>query len=400
MGVAIRQLEDHPISACRAAPAHGRVPELDGLRGLAIALVFVAHVLQPPPASVGPVLRTIYRVAHNGVLGVDLFFVLSGFLITGILLEAKGGVGYFYRFYARRAVRILPLYYGIVLALVLWPRSGVAPLQAWYWLHATNWWMGFHPAVDLPNATSHFWSLAIEEQFYLVWPLVVWWLTPRQVLRVAAYLCGIAFLVRVGLVWQGFPYRTLRTVTVTAWDPLAVGAMLAVVARDPASWRRLASPAASIMVLAVLILLTLEVLYPFGTPQHRFAMPLQTTATAAGFGALLVHTMSGRFGRMIILVPIRWLGRVSYGVYVFHFFVVATVLDVWPRVPATPWAFLLHQLALFLAIGGLTCGLAALSWRYYERPLLALRRFVPMPTGVSSSAELGAPRTPTRAARS
>src|SRR3954447_8838430 len=132
-----------------------RQPSLDGLRGLAVLLVMASHFLAGSLASIGWV-------------GVDLFFVLSGYLITSVLRESRG-LG---RFYCRRAFRILPLYYLAVLVAVL-ASPTVRTTQAWYWLHGAHWLFALRPGAYV-GGTFHFWSLGIEEQFYLAWPLVVW----------------------------------------------------------------------------------------------------------------------------------------------------------------------------------------------------------------------------------
>ena len=139
-----------------------RIKELDGVRGIAILLVLLHHF--EPPAGLP---TAIVAGAYLGWSGVDLIFVLSGFLITGILLDTRDSPNYFTTFYARRALRILPLYF---LTTLIYFRLEPNPLERWFWSHLSNWKSAF--GQDVP-ALSHFWSLAVEEQFYLVWPLVV-----------------------------------------------------------------------------------------------------------------------------------------------------------------------------------------------------------------------------------
>ena len=158
------------------------IPALDGIRGLAILLVLLCHF--PLYGDMQPTIfidKLFYAMTRAGWCGVDLFFVLSGFLITGILYDAKGSRFFFRNFYMRRCLRIFPLYYG-VLAVFFVIVPFVLPLgrnyelflkdQAWYWSYLTNikiaieGWPKFY-------ALAHFWSLAVEEQFYFVWPFVV-----------------------------------------------------------------------------------------------------------------------------------------------------------------------------------------------------------------------------------
>ena len=163
-----------------ANPLSGHLPGLDGVRGLAILMVMAVHFVgDATPHNLAE--RVAVKLGNYGVLGVDLFFVLSGFLITGLLLDAKGDPHYFRNFYARRTLRIFPLYYAVLaLLLLVLPRVIALPLaldesrmhQAWLWTYTANFFIAAKASWALPYV-SHFWSLAIEEHFYLVWPLVV-----------------------------------------------------------------------------------------------------------------------------------------------------------------------------------------------------------------------------------
>src|SRR3954464_13470573 len=173
------------------------IPALDGLRGLAIILVLLFH-FTPEGGGSTPIGHMMRWVSQLGWCGVDLFFVLSGFLITGILFDARGSANYFKNFYMRRVLRIFPLYYGVLIVVFL-----VVPIfktmtaqdlqlmqnQHWLWLYAAN----IPPAISnewtLMNQwvrLSHFWSLAIEEHFYLLWPAVVYFFSRKTVMKI----CG------------------------------------------------------------------------------------------------------------------------------------------------------------------------------------------------------------------
>src|SRR5262249_31183895 len=162
------------------------------------------------------------------------FFVLSGFLITGILLDAKSAPRYFRSFFMRRALRIFPLYYGyLAFVFFVWPFLVVPPddyfslcaVQPWLWLYGQNLWIALSGAW-LPYGTNHLWSLAVEEQFYLVWPFVVR-LCGRRTL---AWICGLVLpamlAVRVGLTWAGAEPRTIYVVPWTRLDGFAAGALV------------------------------------------------------------------------------------------------------------------------------------------------------------------------------
>lgn len=157
---------DRPIAA-------GHLLPLDGVRGLAILMVICSHAFESNYNSGGFLIRTIGHVLFYGFFGVDLFFVLSGFLITGILYDSVNDRGYFRKFYARRALRIFPLYYGVLAVCLLLTRplhlhwGDMGWLLAFYLqnLHPMK-IMSFSPGA--PIGLFHFWSLAVEEQFYLV----------------------------------------------------------------------------------------------------------------------------------------------------------------------------------------------------------------------------------------
>ncbi len=178
-------------------------PVLDGVRGIAVLAVLAFHVRGPIPDLAGIAwLRYPLHLLSPLWSGVDLFFVLSGFLITNILLRARRHPHYFRNFYARRTLRIFPLYYFTLLLhylAELWgPEAlsgpGASRLRLWYWLYAQNWLGGLYG--ESLRAFEHYWSLAIEEQFYLLWPLVV--LATRSN-RAGLRICGSCLVLCLGL---------------------------------------------------------------------------------------------------------------------------------------------------------------------------------------------------------
>jgi peptidoglycan/LPS O-acetylase OafA/YrhL len=184
------------------------VPTLDGLRGIAILVVMLFHYMTG--SYHWPVLKQVFRLCRMGWLGVDLFFVLSGFLITGILLHTKSRPHYFRNFYVRRTLRIFPLYY-VVLLGVFTVGALVSSLhtptflalqhrQVYLWTYSVNWVNWFRSdllfVADWIEA-NHFWSLAVEEQFYLVWPTVVFLLSSRTLSSLCVVLVGGAWVLRM-----------------------------------------------------------------------------------------------------------------------------------------------------------------------------------------------------------
>src|ERR1700733_691121 len=212
---------------------------LDGIRGLAIIFVMLFHFEGRVPAC-NVVIGSLKFICGFGWFGVDLFFALSGFLITGILLDTRQADNYFGAFYARRILRIFPLYYAVLTAVLVaaglkHPRPNGVPLVAdekLYFLYLTNWlalWKGKWG----PNMLGHFWSLAVEEQFYLIWPFCVWWLIPRKLITMAIVASSVALLVRICWVAHSGPSQAIVMSTLTRMDSLLCGALGAALCRQP-----------------------------------------------------------------------------------------------------------------------------------------------------------------------
>ena len=218
-----------------------RVPVLDGIRGLAILMVLLCHFSLY--GGIDPTTTAdwiFYKLTIPLGCGVELFFVLSGFLITGILLDTKSAPGYFRSFYMRRLLRIFPLYYGtlfffyVILPRIAMPGESyqeVLQAQAWDWAYLSNirlalegWWSAGY--------LGHFWSLAIEEQFYLAWPLLVLLFSRRGFLLLCAGLLGLSVTIRWGQ-WIDGESLVRGYFTFARLDPLVMGAALAALARSP-----------------------------------------------------------------------------------------------------------------------------------------------------------------------
>ncbi len=224
------------------APAHPvspRLPTLDGLRAVAILLV-VPHNLNLIATFSGT--QLVVAALHRGWIGVQLFFVLSGFLITRILLDARDAPDYYRSFFVRRALRIFPLYYATLLVLLmLLPALGLVSferdpmVELSYWAYFSNWYGPFHP---VPQPLSHFWSLAIEEQFYLLWPFAIHRRSADWVLRLCLAIAAASLLLRVVMLLAGLPTQAIYTFLVTRMDALALGGAAAAAFSVPsvASW--------------------------------------------------------------------------------------------------------------------------------------------------------------------
>ena len=370
--------EPHGGTAPAGAPPH--IPALDGLRGCAILAVLLLHFTSPTGA--GGHAGLVKQAFSIGWTGVDLFFVLSGFLITGILADARDTPHRYRTFYVRRALRILPLYYGFVLLLFAVPpllgaRAYTTPLadQLPYWLYLQNVRPLSNGALDF---AAHLWSLAIEEQFYLVWPLLVFSLSRKGALRMCAACVLGALAYRVASVFTVDDLRTVYFLTPGRVDGLALGGAIALVARNPGgpAWLRRIAPgvlAASLAVLAG------AALHPSGfNPAGAYMVSVGYSALACFFGAVLVLALDARPSPLTRLlssrVP-RFFGRYSYGLYVVHvpLIALARLAGVSPDAFAgTGWelAGLLGYVAL---MGAASVVVALASWNLYEKHFLELK---------------------------
>jgi len=393
------------------------LPLLDGIRGLAILLVMVFHMsLLSDRGGVDSFAR--WSIS-GGWCGVDLFFVLSGFLITGILYDTKTNKTYFKTFYARRALRIFPLYYAVVfLSLILLPaiathlpaaaqakldRFGKIEGDQWmYWTYLSNFAIAQagkfrHGILDIS------WSLAIEEQFYFVWPAIVFFFSRSTLLRicVGGILFSLAF--RCWLLYTGVNPVALHVLTPSRLDALAVGAFIALAVRNEGGLDRLAS--ASKIVIPVLGLPIFgDAAFRYFTHSGRegeeglFSANLpevQTvglTVIAIFFGAILVRAVAAsqreiadpnaRRSRLVRLFEsplLRSFGKYSYAMYLFHLPLRALVRDSTLNnklLPSIGGTQIPAQVAFTVVCIAITYAAAWLSWNLYEKHWLALKRYV------------------------
>ena len=308
----------------------GHMPPLDGIRGLAVLGVMIYHFsVFSGIDRTSAAITAWHGFASIGWIGVDLFFALSGFLITGILYDAKGTEGFFRTFYARRALRILPLYYGVLAVFflglrLLFPESAsvraVTSDQAWYWTHLSNVQVALH-GWPPSHFVTHFWSLALEEQFYLVWPVVVLMLGGRQLARLCGGIMVFSLLLRAWLFATGEGIAAFVLMP-ARMDTLAFGAILAIAMRDPALYahaRRLARPVAGVSAA----LLAAILLWRGGLHKNDpVTGTIGFTLLGAFFGAMMFFSVAGtpdsRYKRVLSSHGLRFLGKYSYALYVFH----------------------------------------------------------------------------------
>jgi peptidoglycan/LPS O-acetylase OafA/YrhL len=365
------------------------ISALDGLRGVAILLVLAFHVLNNPtfPHAWG-------RISGRGWTGVDLFFVLSGFLITRVLLRSRNATNYFGAFYFRRLLRIAPMYYlwlFIILIVIPWmsrhfgtpsPASNYSfQQQIFYWLNLSNLRSSFFP-VEVKLA-SIYWSLAIEEQFYAAWPICVRLLKPQRIAAVCIAGLLISPLLRmlppiqsINQTYGDFIYR----LTPFRLDGLCMGAAIALLLT--ANLRRSRFGALCLYLFGMGLVLFFLVSH---APARLgwLLSPLLFSALAAIFGGLvgMCAQPAGIFGTIVSRIcsvgMLRTFGKYSYCIYIIHL-----TVHYFLAAPAMLFAQThLRFINPFLFAGTATVlvsfSVSALSWRFFESPILQLKRLAP-----------------------
>jgi peptidoglycan/LPS O-acetylase OafA/YrhL len=370
-----------PLGKMREAHADQdahRVRALDGIRGIAISSVFLFHAAPFIQDRVGP----FYPIFLQGWAGVDLFFVLSGFLITSVLLRTKYAAGYFRNFYARRVLRIFPIYYIFLAVVALMfmsfpsqrPRfADVYGAQGWYWAYLENWVLAFRAQFN-PSFLGHFWSLAIEEQFYIFWPFVVWVFKEKHLLVICGCIVIGSLVLRVALVLldpslQKFIYFS----TLTRMDSLAMGAMTAVILRDGLPDRDLRVYSAYLLLLPLAGLALIAALNPSIWDNLWMNAVGLTLTGAASTGVLLRGLRNDSKGTARILKSsfLVAVGRYSYALYVVHWPVIEFTNSALRKATVTGVTYSI----LFIVVSvGASWGLAFFSWHLVEKRCLAQKR--------------------------
>jgi peptidoglycan/LPS O-acetylase OafA/YrhL len=329
-------------------------------------------------------------------MGVDLFFVLSGFLITGILLDAKGGLHYFRNFYARRVLRIFPLYY-LCIALVLlsasipaiaahFPEAAgqIHRVQPWYWTYTTNYLIAFRGWAAAPMRSTHLWSLAVEEQFYLLWPALVLLADRRLLTWICVGLLIACPVLRVVLFFAHVAPRAIVVLTPTRIDTLALGALLAIAVRSAGGlerWRRPLAYGAVICAVPLIATLSFRPRLANESPEIctlGFSAIAVIMAAVVAFGATAAP---GGLGHRVLAHPVlRAFGRYSYALYIVHFPVIG-LLHARGLAPDARPAFLGSHIPAQIAFTALSIGLsfaiAFASWYLFENPILQLKSYFP-----------------------
>jgi len=363
--------EQTPSTATR------RILELDGVRGLAILLVLVWHYIQNQlRADPGTLLAYFKQALGFTWCGVDLFFVLSGFLIAGILLDQRESQYYYRAFYARRICRIFPLYYLLIGLFALLVATGVGDLHSQRFLFGNNdiplWsyasftqniWMGAGNTFGA-HWLAITWSLAVEEQFYLFLPLMV-----RIIPRSRLPLIFLWFIIMAPYLRATEPDFTAYINTPWRADSLLIGAMLAYYVRVPVfmSW----AYAHKTHLYGVFYLLLFGALATNFSHQRPFSLTFTYFWLALLFAVLVLILLIDReslLARMFRNRQLVWLGTISFGVYLFHQAISGLLFGL--IVGDIPAILSLYDVGVTLLALMLTLALAYLSFHYFERPAI------------------------------
>jgi peptidoglycan/LPS O-acetylase OafA/YrhL len=383
-----------------------RIPALDGLRGIAVLAILFRHFNIMGGAGVR-LDHVVGELANASWMGVDLFFVLSGFLITGILCDAKGHDYYFRNFYVRRCLRIFPLYYAfLLLLLVATPHilrgysqqmNTSLANQGWLWTYATNILIAIRQdwSTAVPGA-NHLWSLAVEEQFYALWPAVVLLSTRRRLIVTCLVLIAAAPLIRTALWIAGDNYLASYVLTFARADTFAVGAFIAVAVRTPEAFAHTLRWARTVTIATAILVISGVVLRGRWSEEDVLVFTLGFSVVAFMCGGLLVEALrpQGPVHRLCDSPTLRSLGLYSYGLYVFHPSIRRFLLDkafVHAQIPKLFGSQLLRELAVLAAGITVSFGAAWLSWHLFEKQILKLKVLFPYGSEQKSDAvEVGA----------
>jgi peptidoglycan/LPS O-acetylase OafA/YrhL len=337
-----------------------KIPQLDAVRGLAVLLVLLHNTDRYPALH-------LHFISDNGWMGVDLFFVLSGLLITGILLDAKQSEGYFRNFYARRCLRIWPLYYAALFFMfVVVPIVRPSDVHAVFEARSSPWWaflfFGQNFLVPIPTMATGLlgvtWSLAVEEQFYLVWPLVVRFCTVSQLRKIAIAVICLSPVLRFYASQHGV---NIYSNTFCRLDGLMAGALLALGMRS-ASFvpSKFVSAAWLTFLVSAPLALTLAAF-------HATWIVFSFTAVASvSFLHLALNSTQKWLQSVLTSRFLVYTGTISYGIY---------LLQKIPLDGAKSFHLDQHPFLALPLTAAATYATAALSWNLLEKPFLRLKRF-------------------------
>jgi len=364
-----------------------RLPALDSIRALAIVMVFLEHF--GGGSHGGRILRDINFLRERGWVGVDLFFVLSGFLITGILYDTRSDSRYFQRFFARRSLRIFPVFYLVVVLLLL--LTPILGLQ-WKWQQLSFLvYLGNFFAVhdfsqyDIPArlhpffriTIGHFWSLCVEEQFYLLWPLAIWIIRDRRrLIQISMGLSLVAFAARCYMVLTHSQFECetyIVRLLPFRMDTLLIGGVLALLLRGPASDVVLRSCRGVFIICSIAAAAILLSNQPWGSPWVlTFGYTMIALASAGLIGVTL--RPGSLVYRLFLWKPLRTIGKYSYGFYIFHYLFAAAWIQLLVRIASWTHSMVISGIVALTLNFCVTFLVAKFSYDFFEVFFIHLKK--------------------------
>ena len=364
----------------------GHIPALDGIRGLAILLVLFCHLFWANSNTGNRIFDFLSVIRDFSAVGVNLFFALSGFLITGILLDTLDIPHFFRTFYARRTLRIFPLYYGFLFLMLLFTKPLHLHWNGWQYFYLTytaNLAVWARAPLVLPHFNiNHFWSLQVEEQFYLVWPFIVYRVRNLQsLIRLSIVSCIVVLLIRVGLVVARpylhniyLPYSP----TFSCADNLLFGCCLCALLRTSRR-NKVLKFAPRVFAACIFILICAAFLNNGLDWQKSFFLPTLGFSFVGISSASLIAMMlraNSRTQRLFSNRVLRFFGKYSYGLYVYHYSIDASLsapIRAYIDARFHNKGFGVFSGAVIVAI--LTIAVSLLSYHVYEIRFLRLKKY-------------------------
>jgi peptidoglycan/LPS O-acetylase OafA/YrhL len=348
----------------------GHIPQLDGIRAIAILAVILTHTWETPA---WPHVNSFFGGAWAGVI---LFFVLSGYLITGVLWDTRGKDRYYFNFYGRRALRIFPIYFLVLFVVfVLWPHSAYLDPIRYRWplyvLFMANVAVAMHGfGLRIMDIT---WSLGLEEQFYLAWPSVIRRLSAKQGMLTCIGIIVIEPFARLAAHGHFTP-TAIKALTIFQVDSFAMGALICIATREKVltgeQFRRLGKLLFLIAGPAILATSALNL------PNYNLynEVLFYTVAAAASSGLILSALHSQRVSAALCTRWVMHVGKVSYGTYLYHAIVIVVLSKV-AEVAHLRSSPAISSVCMFAAAAIVTIAIATVSYRYFELPFLRLKRY-------------------------
>lgn len=350
----------------------GYMIQLDSLRAIAVLSVMFGHFTPTnAPNSFAAALKPMY----GWFPGVALFFVLSGFLITGILLKLKGivsskhqSIGFtLKRFYIRRFLRIFPIYYLTLFATAIIFKQ-VRSVFFWHLTYTTNIMLVIRGEFD--ETSSHFWSLSMEEQFYLVWPCIILLVPAKHLYKSIVVTIILAVIARFGCYFIGLNVVQIANFPLSSLDSLGLGALLAFFAHHQSRWL---SAQQNLCRFGLWICLPILIFFNFIWPLELFDVLAKPTVVALFYVWLINRAaigIGGIFGKFLEFKPLVFIGKISYGIYVIHYFMSALFMKIFEYFDLTGKVPISVEILLKAMV---TFALAITAWFWIEQPINNLK---------------------------